>query len=186
MIVGLRGRIESLEHNQLVLETNGVLYGIYVSLLCALDLKKEMEVRLFISEIIREDAYLLFGFTQKIEQEIFERLIKISGVGPKVAMAILSTFSPQDFAQIVESKNIGALQKVPGIGAKGASKIMLDLAGFFDFSRKDKNQEALSQASLALENLGFKRSEIDKVFKKIKAQNTSEIIKEALKLFSIN
>lgn len=183
MIIGLRGRIESIEQNQIALEVSGVLYGVYVSLLCALELKKGMEIQFLISEIIREDAHLLFGFTQKIEQEIFERLIKINGVGPKVAMAILSTFNPQDFAQIVESKNIQALQKVPGIGAKGASKIMVDLAGFFDFTQKGEQSPAFFQASLALESLGFKKSEIDKVFKKITAQDTSEIIKEALKLF---
>lgn len=182
MIVGLKGRIDKLGHNYVVLETNGIFYGIHISLICASELRSGEDARLLITEIIREDAYLLFGFTETIEQDIFERLIKINGVGPKVAMAILSTFAPKDFAQIVEQKNIQALQKVPGIGAKGASKIMVDLAGFFDFTQQESKTQAHYQAILALESLGFKKTEIDRVMKKVNSQETSEMIKEALKL----
>ncbi|MCE3046968.1 Holliday junction branch migration protein RuvA [Helicobacter kayseriensis] len=186
MIVGLKGEIERIDPHLLVVDVHGVLYGVQVSLMCAMKMKVGDRVQLLVTEIVREDAYLLFGFLEKLEQEIFERLIKINGVGPKVALAILSTFSPTDFANIVESKNIQALQKVPGIGAKGASKIMVDLAGFFDFSiqnKQGKESQAYIQASQALENLGFKKSEIDHVLKKIVATDTPSIIKEALKLF---
>lgn len=183
MIVGLRGIIEKVDPNFVVLDVNGVFYGISISLLSSMELKKGEEIKLLISEIIREDAYLLFGFLHKMEQDIFERLIKINGVGPKVAMAILSTFSPSNFAQIIESKNIQALQKVSGIGAKGASKIMVDLAGFFDFSPQ-ANHSNLKEASIALEGLGFKKSEIEKVLKKVKSQDIAGIIKEALQFLS--
>lgn len=185
MIIGLKGRVESIEGGVITLDVNGVCYGVQVSLLVALDFKVGDEIRLFITEIIREDAFLLFGFINKEEQRIFERLIKINGVGPKVAMAILSTYTPQNFAQIIEGKNIVALQKVPGIGARGASKIMVDLAGFFDFNSTAKNpdSEIKKEASLALESLGFKKGEIDKVLAKVTAKTTAEIIKEALKHF---
>lgn len=182
MIVGLKGIIEKVESNFIVLDVRGVLYGIFISLLNSAEVKEGEEIQILISEIIREDAYLLFGFFHKMEQEIFERLIKVNGVGPKVAMAILSTFSPSNFAQIIETKNLQALQKVPGIGAKGASKIMVDLAGFFDFSAPAIYPN-LKEASLALEGLGFKKSEIQKVLKKVKSQDTAGIIKEALQFF---
>lgn len=182
MIVGLKGVVEKVEPNFVVLNVGDVFYGVFISLLSSMEVKKGEEIKLLISEIIREDAFLLFGFFHKMEQEIFERLIKISGVGPKVAMAILSTFSPSNFAQIIETKNIQALQKVPGIGAKGASKIMVDLAGFFDLSTQ-VNHPSFKEASLALEGLGFKKSEIEKVLKKVKSQDTAGMIKEALQFF---
>ncbi|ANV98087.1 Holliday junction DNA helicase RuvA [Helicobacter enhydrae] len=182
MIVGLRGRIEQIEGGMVELEVGGVFYGVCVSLLVGLELQRNQEVRFLISEIIREDAHLLFGFLHKNEQNIFERLIKISGVGPKVAMAILSTYSAQEFAQVIEGKNLTALQKVPGIGARGASKIMVDLAGFFEMDTK-KNTPEQSEAVLALESLGFKKTDIQNVLKKIKATNTADIIKEALQYF---
>lgn len=184
MIAGLRGKIEEIGIGSVLLEVNGVIYGLSSSLQTLAGLKVGQDVRFWITEIIREDAYLLFGFLQKEEQRIFERLIKINGVGPKVAMAILSTYTPQSFAQIIEQKNISALQKVSGIGAKGASKIMVDLAGFFDFEmQQDSNQKTKDEAMMALEGLGFKKSEIEKVLKKIDAQDTAEMIKEALKSF---
>lgn len=183
MIVGLKGKIEQNKMGEIALEVNGVSYGITTSLLTSLDLKIGEEVKFFITEIIREDAYLLYGFLRKEEQNIFERLIKINGVGPKVAMAILSTYSPSAFASIVEQKNISALQKVSGIGAKGASKIMVDLAGFFDFSslQSDLAQKARDEATLALEGLGFKKSEIQTALKGYESEDVAVLIKNALK-----
>lgn len=183
MIVGLKGVIEKVEPNFVTLDVHGVCYGVRVSLLSTAELREGMEVKFLITEIIREDAYALFGFFHRLEQEIFERLIKINGVGPKVALAILSTFAPSEFIQIIESKNLQALQKVPGIGAKGASKIMVDLGGFFDVSMQSQYPKELREASMALEGLGFKKSDIDQILKKVKSQDTAGIIKEALQFF---
>lgn len=183
MIIGLKGVVEKVEPHFISLDVGGVLYGISVSFLTSAELKKGSEVKILITEIIREDAYLLFGFLDLTEQAIFERLIKINGVGPKVAMAILSTFSPSNFAQMIETKNLQALQKVPGIGARSASKIMVDLAGFFDFSTQTSNLN-FKEATLALEGLGFKKSEIEKVLQKVQSQDTAGIIKEALQFFN--
>lgn len=184
MIAGLKGKICELRVGSVLLDVRDMIYDVSVSLNTMSELKNGDEARLWITEIIREDAYLLFGFLHKEEQRIFERLIKINGVGPKVAMAILSTYTPKSFAQIIEQKNVSALQKVSGIGAKGASKIMVDLAGFFDFEMtQDENQKAREEALMALEGLGFKKSEIEKVLKKVNATDTAGIIKEALKCF---
>lgn len=183
MIVGLKGIIEQNHMNEVVLDVNGVFYGIHTSLLTSLDIKLGEERKFFITEIIREDMYLLYGFLKKEEQILFERLIKINGVGPKVAMAILSTYSPSAFASIVEQKNIAALQKVSGIGSKGASKIMVDLSGFFDFSniKGDLYQKAKDEAILALEGLGFKKNEIKNAFQGVESEEVTVLIKTALK-----
>lgn len=190
MIVGLIGNIYKLEPMMINLEVNGVIYGVHISTNTSYAINNEKEknqkITLFISEIIREDAHLLFGFLEEVEKIAFERLIKINGVGPKVALAILSTYTPQAFGKIIEDKDIAALQRVPGIGAKGAGKIMVDLAGFFSELMESENipktEGIRNEALLALQTLGFKVTDITKVLKTIHSTTTQEIIKEALKL----
>lgn len=190
MIVGMIGNIYKLEPMMINLEVNGIIYGVHISTNTSYAINNEKEknqkITLFISEIIREDAHLLFGFFEEIEKITFERLIKINGVGPKVALAILSTYTPQTFGKIIEDKDISALQRVPGIGAKGAGKIMVDLAGFFselmESENIPKNEGIRNEALLALQTLGFKATDITKVLKTIHSSTTQEIIKEALKL----
>lgn len=184
------GNIYKLEPMIVNLEVNGIIYGLHISTNTSYAINNEKEknqkITLFVSEIIREDAHLLFGFFEEIEKITFERLIKINGVGPKVALAILSTYTPQAFGKIIEDKDIAALQRVPGIGAKGAGKIMVDLAGFFseliESENIPKNEGIRNEALLALQTLGFKATDITKVLKTIHSSTTQEIIKEALKL----
>lgn len=190
MIVGLEGKIERLFPTIVELNVNGVIYGVGISVNTSGNLKGQESTRLFCTHIVREDAHLLFGFYEEIEKITFERLIKINGVGPKVALAILSTYTPNSFASIIQNKDISALQRVPGIGAKGAGKIMVELAGFFSeiiehTQGKTSLTNALDEALNALESLGFKNADILKVFKQIpqiESLEISDMVKESLKL----
>lgn len=193
MICGLVGNVVELGAMNAEIEANGVVYEVALSVQTSAKLKVGQVARLRTTHIVREDAQLLFGFLDKVEQSTFERLLKINGVGPKVALAILSTFSPQSFASLVQSKDIKLLQKVPGVGAKSAGKILLDLAGFcsqiLQESALDSNDKMTSanetqkaEAIAALESLGYKLSEIKKVLPQISASDTQNIIKEALRL----
>lgn len=200
MICGIIGNVLELSAMSVEIEANGVVYELAISVQTSARLKLGEKVHLRATHIVREDADLLFGFLDKIEQSTFERLLKINGVGPKVALAILSTFSPQSFAALVQSKDIKLLQKVPGVGAKSAGKILLDLAGFcsqilqeqnVDLAREDISGEdfgdiatkkARNEAVAALQTLGYKLAEIKKVLPQIKASDSPNIIKEALKL----
>ena len=191
MICGLNGNVVELGAMSAEIEANGVVYEVALSVQTSAKLKVGQATRLRTTHIVREDAQLLFGFLDKVEQSTFERLLKINGVGPKVALAILSTFSPQSFASLVQSKDIKLLQKVPGVGAKSAGKILLDLAGFCsqilqESESSDKitltNDTQKSDAIAALESLGYKTSEIKKVLPQISASDTQSIIKEALRL----
>lgn len=190
MIVGLEGKIERLFPTVVELNVNGVIYGVGISVNTSGNLKGQESARLFCTHIVREDAHLLFGFYEEIEKITFERLIKINGVGPKVALAILSTYTPSSFASIIQNKDISALQRVPGIGAKGAGKIMVELAGFFSeiiehTQGKTSLTNALDEALNALESLGFKSADILKVFKQIpqiESLEISDMVKESLKL----
>jgi len=194
MICGLIGEVYTLEAMRVGLNVNGVIYSVALSLQTSSKLTLNKPANLLITQIIREDANLLFGFLDRFEQMTFERLLRVNGVGPKVALAILSAFSPEDFSNIITDKDIEKLKKVTGVGAKSAGRILLDFAGFFaniaDFSQSQNNKTPLTQpqtnakseASLALESLGYKPSDIKKVIQNINTEKTEEIIKEALKL----
>lgn len=189
MIVALKGNIERLEPTFVEIDVGGVVYGLGVSLNTSLRLKEcaSERVKVLCVQIIREDSQALFGFFDEVERLSFERLIKINGVGPKVALAILSTYTPQSFANILEDKNVQALQRVPGIGAKSAGKIMVELAGFFnelieDRIHKGNVSDMKREASAALESLGFKSTDVANVLKDVSDGEVADMVKEALKI----
>jgi len=183
MIVGIKGRVEKKDPTHLHILTNGgLVYEVFVSLHCSAAVK-ESEIKLYTTHIIREDAQLLYGFLDINEKRMFDTLIKINGVGPKVAMAICSTFTPKSFAQVVESKDVGMLKRVPGIGPKSAGRILVELGGFSLEIAGESNpaSKAHSEASMALESLGFKKEHIDKALSQCIGSDTESLIKEALK-----
>ena len=184
MIVGLNGSVEYKEPAFVHIEVSGVVYEVFISLQSFSALGNG-EVKLFTSHIIREDAQLLYGFIDISEKKLFERLIKINGVGPKVAMAICSTYTPSQFATVITNKDINGVKKVPGIGPKSAGRILVELNGFdvelLSSSDEPKNQ-AFSEASEALESLGFKKDKISKVLSTCSGDDTASLVKEALKL----
>jgi Holliday junction DNA helicase RuvA len=118
------------------------------------------------------------------EKLLFLRLIKISGVGPKVAMAICSTFSTGQFASIIAANDISGLKRVPGIGPKSAGRILVELNGF-DVELVSSTQGSVSSASteaaLALESLGFKKEQIASALSSCDGDDTASLVKEALK-----
>jgi holliday junction DNA helicase RuvA len=181
MIVGLNGTIIKKEMTLLHLDVQGVVYKVFISLHCY-SLIKDSHITLHTTHIIREDSWQLYGFVDTHEQKLFETLIKINGVGPKVAMAICSTFTPQHFASITQTKNATALTSVPGIGPKSANRIMVELSSFTLEMTQEHSPKtlALQEATQALESLGFKQEVISKVLSQCTATTTSHLIKEAL------
>lgn len=182
MVVGLVGSVYLVAPTFIELEVNGVVYGVHVSLQTSQGLAVGKRVHLHTTHMVREDSQALFGFLDRPQKEMFDRLIKISGVGPKVALAILSTYDAPEFASLIQAKDIKALQRVPSVGAKLAGKIMLDLAGYFVDAQEVETSEPLQQAVLALESLGFKGPEAMRVCASLpKGLNSQELIKQALK-----
>ncbi|WP_072682075.1 Holliday junction branch migration protein RuvA [Arcobacter sp. LA11] len=182
MIVGLEGNIEKKEPTLLNLNVNGIIYEVFVSINCSSKIVNN-KIKLFITHIIREDSQTLYGFLDSNEKKLFDTVIKINGVGPKVALAICSTFTPTSFSQIVSSNDVSMLKRVPGIGPKGASRILVELSGFIiDGDEEGENSASSSlEASLALESLGFKKDIVSKVLKTCDATSTSDLVKQALK-----
>jgi len=179
MIVGLEGIVVQKHPSYVHISVNGVVYEVLVSIHCSSAIESK-NIFLHTVQIIREDANLLFGFIDIDEKKMFERLIKINGIGPKVALAICSTFNPKNFSSIVANNDVEMLKRVPGIGAKSAKRILVELAEFNIGAANDAISQAQMEAAIALESLGFKKESIQKVLQKCKSTDTASLVKEAL------
>jgi Holliday junction DNA helicase RuvA len=180
MIVGIQGTLEHKDPTYLHINVNGLIYEVFVSLNTSSKVESK-EIRLFTTQIIREDANLLFGFLSRDEKKMFDTLLKINGIGPKVAIAICSTFSPDTFSKVVASKDVGMLKRVPGIGPKAAGRILVELADFVvDTDGAGGSNQSIIEASMALESLGFKKDEVKKALGGLSG-DTATLVKEGLK-----
>jgi holliday junction DNA helicase RuvA len=128
VIARLKGRILEKHPNRIVVDVNGVGYDIFVPLSTFYGLGEVgAQIDLRIHTHVREDALALYGFTTWLEQELFERLISVSGIGPKVALAVLSGIEPQELTRAIEHGDLARLTAIPGVGKKTAERIVLEL-----------------------------------------------------------
>ena len=128
MIAHLRGSILEKHPNRIVIDVNGVGYDVFVPLSTFYGLGDPgAAIALRIHSHVREDAFLLYGFATLLEQELFERLIGVSGIGPKVALAVLSGIEPQEFIRAIERGDLARLTAIPGVGKKTSERIVLEL-----------------------------------------------------------
>ena len=179
MIVGIEGVIEHKEPTLIHINVGGLIYRVNVSLNTSASLKSN-SVKLVTTQIIREDSHQLFGFRESSEKKMFDTLLKINGVGPKVALAVCSTFVPETFAKIVSSKDVTMLKRVPGIGPKAASRILVELADFIVDGTESEKSSNNMEAVMALESLGFKKDAIQKALNG-ESGDTATLVKTALK-----
>jgi Holliday junction DNA helicase RuvA len=165
VIAHLKGRIFEKQPNRIVVDVEGVGYDVAVPLSTFYGLGEAgSEIALRIHTHVREDALALYGFATRVEQELFERLIGISGIGPKVALAVLSGIEPSDLVRAIEQGDVARLTAIPGVGKKTSERIVLELK-----DRLPKMQVAVTAATpagppalrddvlSALVNLGYHR-----------------------------
>jgi len=180
MIVGIEGTVERKDPTFVHINVNGLIYEVHVSINTSNSIE-ENRVKLFVTQVIREDSNNLFGFMEQNEKKMFDTVLKINGVGPKVGLAICSTFTPSTFAKVVASKDVSMLKRVPGIGPKAASRILVELADFIvDGNDEGGHSGALGEAEMALESLGFKKEAIRKALTGCSG-DTATLVKEGLK-----
>ena len=128
MIAHLRGRIFEKHPNRIIVDVNGIGYDVSVPLSTFYGLGEPgSEIALRIHTHVREDALLLYGFATPLEQQLFERLISVSGIGPKVGLAVLSGIEPSDLIRAIEREDIARMTSIPGVGKKTAERIVLEL-----------------------------------------------------------
>ena len=190
MIARLTGRVLTLDLNTLVLDVNGVGYEIEVSSFTASSFDVDNIVTLETHLIVREDAQILFGFKEASEKKLFQMLIKINGVGPRLAIGIMSGLGEDQFSLAIRDKDVKILTALPGVGKKTAERLIIELQDKMIFERVtgEKNRSKISPDVLAdlegtLLNLGYKPQEVDLAVNRIKVESADleVLIKAALK-----
>tara|TARA_B100001093_G_scaffold129324_1_gene121878 strand:+ start:569 stop:1156 length:588 start_codon:yes stop_codon:yes gene_type:complete len=189
LIARLTGRVLTLDQGALVLDVNGVGYEIEVASSTANSVEIDKIVTLETLLIVREDAQILFGFTELTDKKLFQLLIKINGVGPRLAIGIMSGLNEDELSLAIMEKDIKTLTAVPGVGKKTAERLVIELQDKITFEKvsgkKNKSkmaQELLSDLEGTLLNLGYKAQEVDFAIHRIKIESTDleVLIKAAL------
>lgn len=191
MIEYIRGEIAEITPAMVVIDCNGVGYGVNISLNTYSAIQSLSSVKLYIYEAIREDAHILFGFSSKEERELFLLLISVSGIGGNTARMILSALSPKELCGVISSGNDKLLKSVKGIGLKTAQRIIVDLKDKIAASGMETvSTEALSvtnteihdEAVAALTMLGFAQAPSQKVVSAILKEEPSAPVEKVIKL----
>lgn len=186
----IKGKIASLTPTNAVLDNGNIGYLINISLNTYSQLNGVTEAKLFIHQIVREDAHLLFGFSTIEEREIFQLLISVSGIGANTARMILSALTPVEVKSAITTGNVPVLKSIKGIGAKTAQRVIIDLrdkvgktsetSEIFDVSSNRIKEESLS----ALATLGFSKSSVTKIVDDIISKSpkisVEDLLREAL------
>ena len=191
MIEYIKGDIAEVTPAMAVIDCNGVGYGINISLNTYSAIQNQTRTKLYIYEAIREDAYVLYGFSTKQERELFLLLISVSGIGGNTARMILSALSPSELCGVISSGNDKLLKTVKGIGLKTAQRIIVDLKDKIASGMETVNSEMFASAAYseihdeavaALTMLGFAQAASQKVVAAILKEEPSAPVEKVIKL----
>lgn len=195
MIDYVRGILDELTPAQATVECHGVGYLCNISLNTYSAIQGKSEVRLFVYEVIREDSWVLYGFSTKEERELFVQLISVSGIGGNTARTMLSAFSPSELCEIITSGNEKMLKTIKGLGTKTAQRVIVELKdkvatlGIAPTSVADKqtavtaaNSEVHDEAIEALKMLGFPPAPVVKAVRAILKDEPSAPVERVIKL----
>ncbi|MFO8022357.1 MAG: Holliday junction branch migration protein RuvA [Perlabentimonas sp.] len=187
----ITGNIVELNPTYAVIEANGIGYAVNVSLHTFAKLEGKSETTLYLHQVVREDAHLFYGFSEKSERELFRLLITVSGIGANTGRVILSSLSPDELTRAIAQGDFNLLKQIKGIGLKTAQRIVIELKDklgkglaeqeILSLSNNSIREEALS----ALVMLGFAKSAAEKSINQLLRQNPNHtvesVIKDALK-----
>lgn len=193
MIALLSGTLHSVQIRSVIVMCNDVGYRVHMPLNDIAKIGKTGDkVHLFIHTHVREDALELFGFADETRMQLFEHLISVSGIGPKMGLAVLSGMGTDELLSNVSAGNHGALTRIPGIGNKIAQRIVLELKDRFSkldqsfFFSPFKQENTLADLRSAIANLGYKAQVVEKAIKQVEplakqGQPLESLLKEALR-----
>ena len=187
----ITGKLAEATPTYAVVEAHGIGYLINISLKSYSEIEGKGEAKLYVHFIVREDQQTLFGFTTKLERELFRQLISVSGVGGNTARMILSTYSPRELQNIIATENAVLLKNVKGLGLKTAQKIIVELSGkMLEIGASDlmavstptaSRPESYDEALAALSMLGFQKSASEKVLNAIYKDNPQLGVEDAIR-----
>lgn len=191
MIGRVSGRLLTKQPPQITVDVNGIGYEIDVPMSTLYQLPATgAEVTLYTQLIVREDAHLLYGFATEAERALFRQLIKISGIGARTALSVLSGLSVAELREAVRGQDIARMTKIPGIGKKTAERLLLELRDRLDFKAGDSSAGGVAAPGTgdivnALSALGYNDREVNWAVEKLPAGlSVTEGIRQALKLLS--
>lgn len=193
MIEYIKGKLDDVTPTMAVVDCNGVGYGVNISLNTFSAIQGKGDVKLYIYEAIREDAYVLYGFATKQERELFLMLITVSGIGGNTARMILSALSPSELCNVISSGNEKLLKMVKGIGQKTAQRIIVELkdkiqnigvesTGNVSTPISAANNEIYEEAVAALTMLGFAQAPSQKVVGQILHEEPDAPVQKVIKI----
>ena len=184
MYAFISGKVYSVKSDEAIIDNHGIGYRIYMS--NTSKLKLNTDVFLLVYEQISEDAHTLYGFLAQEEYDLFTQLIKVKGVGCKSAITAMSTAQAVDIISAIERSDVAFMKRLPGIGAKTASQIIVDLKGKLVHAEVNSttNSPMLTEVEQALKSLGYKSGEITPILKQLQIEGKSvdQLIKQALSL----
>jgi Holliday junction DNA helicase RuvA len=175
MISLVNGVVRSISIDKTIVEVGGVGLSLSITQKTSAQLNIGVTVQLFTTLVVREDALTLYGFLEDGDRALFELVQTVSGIGPKVALSIVSALSPSQLALAISQEDISAIEKVPGIGRKGAQRLILELKGkltdFGTSSKSDRHQPVWrEQLTSALVSLGFNAKDSDAAISQVVAR----------------
>ena len=191
MIASISGIVKSSGSTSAVIEVGGVGILVQVTAKTAANLKPGKSADLYTSLVVREDSLTLYGFDSNSAREMFETLQTVSGIGPKVSQSALSIYDPSEIANAINSADASLLERIPGLGKKGAQRAIIELKDKVSGSKTPPGKfDWRSQLESALSGLGFTAKEIDKLFSeisetvgdRISTMSPSELLKLALQI----
>lgn len=192
----IKGTIIEVNPSYVVLENQGIGYQILFSNPYRYSAKIGQEIKIYLHQVIREDAHFLYGFNRLEEKQLFLRLISVTGIGPKSGLAILANEDHEGLIAAIENSDVTYLTKFPGVGKKTAQQLIIDLqgkltelsgqlTGVIPLSLISNESQALNEAMEALKALGYREKEIKKIEKELSKEaytTTDEYLRAALRL----
>lgn len=184
----IQGKISELNPTYAIIENQGIGYQVNISINSYSLLQNKKECLIYIHEVIREDLHQLFGFVEKVEREIFEQLISVSGIGANTARVMLSSLSPIEIKSAILNNDVNTIKSVKGIGLKTAQRVIIDLRDKIGkISNSDEipmeiNNTIKQEALSALVMLGFPKNKVEKVITSITKQEQTIELEELIKL----
>lgn len=189
----IKGTVTNLSPAGIVVEAGDIGYFVHISLTTYSQVHGSEKVKIFLHQVVREDAHILYGFFSESERELFRLLISVNGIGANTAIMMLSSHKPEELQQAILNENVGLLKNIKGIGIKTAQRVIIDLkdkigkvaAG--DLLFRSGDSPVRNEAITALEMLGFNKKAVEKLVDQVltaqPAITVENLIKLALKSF---
>lgn len=187
----IKGAVADLKPSYLVVEANSVGYFVHISLHTYTEIQGKETIKIYLHQVVREDAHLLYGFSTESERELFRMLISVSGIGSNTAIMMFSSLSPDEVRSAILNENINLLKSIKGIGIKTAQRVIIDLKD--KVGKTPASEQIISSTDNTLRNealsalimLGFAKKpaekELDRILSANPKQSVESVIKQALK-----